>query len=274
MARTTFPRVLSVSLALLISSAASLPAQCPTFQRGDANADGDFDLSDAVATLLYLFSAGAEPPCADAADSDDSGKIELTDAVYSLNHLFLGGAEPPAPGPGECGRDGTFDALECQAYPPCEPVSTPRDFTAFTAFETRQNPAFGYCPDLERPYKVVIVKKDGGYAVTITTLRNGVFGVDDCLPQVRGSECHVPVEEPERLLTPEETGALLELFSAVEVFAERDTICFCIAIDPCRVDTFTWDGEEISAFPCSAPRVGDGQASKLLEFLSSLRGEQ
>lgn len=246
--------------------------ECPAFRRGDTNIDGTVDLSDAVTTLLYLFSAGGNPPCLDAADADDSGTIELTDAVYTLSYLFLGKSEPPAPGPVECGRDETFDDLQCASNPSCERTSSLRDFSAFTTFEARQEPAFGYCPDLDRPYKAVIVRKqDGSHAVTLTHLRLGMEGVDECLPPHRGSECYVPEVDPERALTSDETAALLALFAAVEVFAERDNICYCVAIDPCRVDVFSWDGEDVSNFPCSAPRTNDQQASLLLGFINSLR---
>lgn len=88
------------------------------FKRGNANADGDVNLSDAVFILNYLFRGGAAPPCLDAADADDSGVINLTDAVYLLNYLFLGGPEPRAPFEA-CGEDPTADDLDCGAFPPC-----------------------------------------------------------------------------------------------------------------------------------------------------------
>ena len=64
------------------------------FLRGNANADDNTDLSDAVFILSYLFIGGAAPSCEDAADSDDNGALEITDAVYLLNFLFLGGPAP------------------------------------------------------------------------------------------------------------------------------------------------------------------------------------
>jgi uncharacterized lipoprotein YddW (UPF0748 family) len=81
------------------------------FIRGDSNGDGTPNISDAVATLSYLFSGGAEPACLDAADADDRGTVEITDAVYLLNHLFSGGQAPPAPYP-DAGADPTEDGLE------------------------------------------------------------------------------------------------------------------------------------------------------------------
>jgi hypothetical protein len=69
----------------------------PVFVRGDTNADGDQNLSDAVYVLGYLFTAGETPICQKAADTNDTGDINLTDAVYTLNHLFLAGPPPEAP---------------------------------------------------------------------------------------------------------------------------------------------------------------------------------
>ena len=79
--------------------------------RGDANADGRVDLSDAVATLQYLF-AGGSTSCLDAADADDTGVVEITDPVFLLGALFLGTRAVPAPFP-ECGTEATGDALGC-----------------------------------------------------------------------------------------------------------------------------------------------------------------
>jgi hypothetical protein len=82
------------------------------FVRGDANADGNVDLSDAVATLNYLFLGGEDPSCFDAADADDSGDLSITDAILHLGVLFLGAGSLPPPYP-ECGPDPTADGLDC-----------------------------------------------------------------------------------------------------------------------------------------------------------------
>jgi RNA polymerase sigma-70 factor (ECF subfamily) len=83
------------------------------FVRGDANADANVDLSDAVSTLGYLFLGNGAPACLDAADTDDSGKVEITDAIFLLGALFLGTNTIPAPYP-SCGLDPTAqDELGC-----------------------------------------------------------------------------------------------------------------------------------------------------------------
>jgi len=89
------------------------------FVRGDANADGGNDISDAVFVLNYLFvGGGLVPECAKSADANDSGVLDLTDAIFELNFLFQGGQPIPPPFPG-CGLDETEDPLSCEAYAPC-----------------------------------------------------------------------------------------------------------------------------------------------------------
>ncbi|MBN1444032.1 MAG: right-handed parallel beta-helix repeat-containing protein, partial [Planctomycetes bacterium] len=90
------------------------------FRRGDVNSDGELDISDPVALLLYLYAAGSAPLCLDAADADDEGDVAITDAISLLGFLFRGGEAPPDPLAG-CGFDPTDDdGLGCASYPPCE----------------------------------------------------------------------------------------------------------------------------------------------------------
>lgn len=88
------------------------------FVRGDVTAEGQYDLTDPIYLLTYLFLGGPPPPCKDAADVDDSSVLELTDAVYMLNHLFLGGPAPSTPF-GECGADPGEDDLDCESFEAC-----------------------------------------------------------------------------------------------------------------------------------------------------------
>ncbi len=90
----------------------------PRFSRGDANADGDMNLTDAISILNFLFTGGVKPPCTKSGDSDDNGALQLTDAVRILNFLFLGGPPPDDPYP-DCGSDETADDLDCISFPPC-----------------------------------------------------------------------------------------------------------------------------------------------------------
>ncbi len=95
----------------------------PTFHRGDADDNGQLQLTDAVRILGFLFLGQAPPTCLDAADADDNGVLQLTDAVRILGFLFLGQAPPAPPGPPDqpCGTDvGAEDPdLGCASYTKC-----------------------------------------------------------------------------------------------------------------------------------------------------------
>ncbi|MEM7231962.1 MAG: PKD domain-containing protein [Planctomycetota bacterium] len=88
------------------------------FQRGDANASGARELSDAIYILNNLFLGGADFECREAADYDDNGQINLSDGIAVLNFLFLAGAGPVEPV--ECGVDpeGSVD-ISCESYGSC-----------------------------------------------------------------------------------------------------------------------------------------------------------
>ena len=89
------------------------------FVRGDANADGSFDISDPVYVLSALFDGGPPASCADASDANDDGSIDISDAVYCLSGLFVPPSPlPPLPHP-DCGEDPTSDGLDCAEYDPC-----------------------------------------------------------------------------------------------------------------------------------------------------------
>ena len=117
MARSTrfFPFVLLINLFLGATSITR--AESSAFRRGDVNADGAADLSDAVATLEFLFTGG-ELTCHDAADANDDGVVDLSDAVSLLALLFLGEGVLPAPGL-DCGIDPTEDLLGCEGSESC-----------------------------------------------------------------------------------------------------------------------------------------------------------
>lgn len=90
----------------------------PVFRRGEADQNGNLQLTDAVQVLSYLFLGVPTrvPDCFDASDADDNGFVQLTDAIRILGFLFLGGPAPPAPGPTDCGADPTEDAIGCAVY--------------------------------------------------------------------------------------------------------------------------------------------------------------
>ena len=91
----------------------------PRFRRGDANADGNDNLTDGISIVMHLFAGGPEPPCMKASDANDDGTVNLTDAIHVLTSLFKGGPAPAAPFVA-CGPDPTEDELTCVAFDACQ----------------------------------------------------------------------------------------------------------------------------------------------------------
>ena len=49
------------------------------------------DIADPLRTLAFLFSPSPPVPrCLDAGDANDDGELDVSDVVFSLLHLFLG----------------------------------------------------------------------------------------------------------------------------------------------------------------------------------------
>jgi predicted esterase len=86
------------------------------FVRGDPNADGYTDITDAIGVIYYLL--GNRPlSCLSAADANDDGAVDASDAVFLLTYLFVKGGAPPDPFP-EVGEDPRPDELRCTRYAP------------------------------------------------------------------------------------------------------------------------------------------------------------
>ena len=64
---------------------------------GDANGDGEINVSDVVYLINYLFIGGPPPQPLQAGDVNCDGTINVSDVVYLINYLFIGG-----PSPGDC----------------------------------------------------------------------------------------------------------------------------------------------------------------------------
>lgn len=88
------------------------------FIRSDANGDDILDVSDPVASLLYLFVEDVEAGCLDAVDGNDDGEVNITDPNGLLGFLFRGEFSPRDPFP-ECGGDSTEDVLTCEISLDC-----------------------------------------------------------------------------------------------------------------------------------------------------------
>lgn len=82
------------------------------FRRGDCNADGAIQISDAIFELAFLFGGGSVPTCDDACDNNDDGQVDISDVVYLLEFLFTSGRRPVVPGL-SCGVDPSVDFLCC-----------------------------------------------------------------------------------------------------------------------------------------------------------------
>lgn len=89
-----------------------------SFQRGDCNLDGNFDIADAIRLLDQVFGGAPPSTCADACDSNDDGALDVADSIALLSSVFGVGAPPPAPHPA-CGTDPTMDSLGCAGSPAC-----------------------------------------------------------------------------------------------------------------------------------------------------------
>jgi hypothetical protein len=86
----------------------------PEFLRGDANEDGEVNLSDPIAVFNDLFlGVVARASCRKALDANDDGDVNISDGVFVLNFLFSNGRPIPPPYPGP-GVDPTPDPIPCE----------------------------------------------------------------------------------------------------------------------------------------------------------------
>ena len=105
-----------------ICGVASAPVCCSAecleaFLRADTNADGNFNISDAIQELDVLFGTGVST-CDDAFDANDDDSLNLVDVFFILAALFTQGPLPGLPFPA-CGFDPTVGTLSCASYPAC-----------------------------------------------------------------------------------------------------------------------------------------------------------
>jgi hypothetical protein len=61
---------------------------------GDANGDGDVNVSDAVYLIEYIFKSGPPPDPLPAGDADGNGDVNIADAIYLINYIFKSGPPP------------------------------------------------------------------------------------------------------------------------------------------------------------------------------------
>jgi hypothetical protein len=88
------------------------------FRRGRINGDGQFDISDCIFLLGFMYLSEGSLTCLDAADANDDGQLDVSDVISMLGYIFLGSKAPSAPF-SSCGTDPTADSLDCQSFPGC-----------------------------------------------------------------------------------------------------------------------------------------------------------
>ncbi len=71
------------------------PTLCDSIASGDANTDGNVDISDAVYINMYL-QGEKKLECPNAADVNGDGSVTEADREYLLSYLFEGGSKPLA----------------------------------------------------------------------------------------------------------------------------------------------------------------------------------
>ena len=84
------------------------------FIRGDADNNGDVDITDAIVILGFLFLGGDRPFCMDAADVNDAGRVDISSAINVLGFLFQGSPPPSLPFP-----ISGFDPTDNDSLEPC-----------------------------------------------------------------------------------------------------------------------------------------------------------
>jgi hypothetical protein len=76
----------------------SLVIYCePQYICGDANGDGNADISDAIFLINYIFKGGPAPDPLEAGDANCDGSINVADTAYLITYVFKGGPEPCCP---------------------------------------------------------------------------------------------------------------------------------------------------------------------------------
>ncbi len=105
-----------------------IPCEAP-FIRGDANQNGNVDISDTV-YISRVLQGEYQLKCQDAADANDDSYVDEKDYQYLLSFLFEGGPKPPEPYPfpgvdevcdeTDNDRDGLLDEGCIKSAPICE----------------------------------------------------------------------------------------------------------------------------------------------------------
>lgn len=87
-----------------------------SFRRADADQNGEIEVADSIALLMYLFRGDTSPTCLASLDVDGNNALEMADAVRILTNMFFG-QEIPEPF-AACGEEAK-SRLPCESFAPC-----------------------------------------------------------------------------------------------------------------------------------------------------------
>ena len=149
---------------------------------------------------------------------------------------------------------------------------TALDVSNFTKFTFSQESAFGFCPSIDTVFRAGISVEDETYTLKLSLLEDGAYSSSgDCLtPLGETGLCAREITLVDRELTAEEIATVRTAFSDIAV---ETPLPGCGAIDPCRINVFTWDGDRLSDSPCAERRVSYKQSQALVDLLEHLRRE-
>ncbi len=92
--RIPFGTPITDGLEIRLKGEGVIPIEKPKFRRGDANSDGNIDVSDIIYLINYLFKGGPLPVPLIAGDSNNDEEVTVSDVIYLINYLFKGGPKP------------------------------------------------------------------------------------------------------------------------------------------------------------------------------------
>jgi len=156
----------------------------------------------------------------------------------------------------------------------CLPVgSVTRDFSAFQTYQFRQTPALGFCVNTKQVYSAEIAQKADGAMIfshsSLVVAGQNPEQCDDGFPAEEG--CMKPKDQPTRTLNQEERDRVNSVFSSVSYYKKPDPICRELAIDPCRIETHSWDSKGLSDYFCGGNRISEEQGAIMQKLLADLQ---
>ena len=77
-------RIVAILVCLLLTAVAGFTGNL----FGDANGDGEINMSDVMSIVNYTLGSPAPSFDAVAADANDDGKIDMSDAMYIVNRIL------------------------------------------------------------------------------------------------------------------------------------------------------------------------------------------